>query len=417
MKEKLKVGYVGLGRRGMAVLEHDLLPMRDVEVAYLCDTYPPALQKAAGLFAAAGLPVPRLVADYREILRDASVDAVLLMTGWDGRVEMAEASLLAGKYTATEVGCAFSLAECERLLAAHKRTGAHLMMLENTCYMRRELMLLNVAHRGLFGEIVHCSGGYHHDIRACDLLRGIDGENPHYRIASYRKRNCEQYPTHELGPISKVLGIGRGNRFLSLSSFASKARGLREGARRILGEDSPHAHVTYTQGDIVNTVLTCENGETVLLCLDTTLPRPFSTRNYTIRGTRGMFSEARRVLFFEGMEENLENNEESVRNTYEHPLFKEFLARGIVGGHDGADYLVVRAFIEAAKRGERPPIDTYDTLTWMAIAPLSEASIRAGGAPVEFPDFSDGAWRDTAPLLSKYSLDTVMDDPATPIVP
>jgi hypothetical protein len=278
-------------------------------------------------------------------------------------------------------------------------------------------MVLNVARQGLFGELVHCSGGYHHDIRACDLLRGIDGENPHYRIRSYRERNCEQYPTHELGPIAKVLGIGRGNRFLTLSSFSSKARGLAEGARHILGEDSPHANVPYTQGDIVTTVLTCENGETVLLCLDTTLPRPFSTRNYEVRGTRGMFSESRRVLFFEGMGENLENNEEKSYDTYDHPLFREFSKGEIVGGHGGADYLVLRAFLESVKRGECPPIDTYDTLTWMAVAPLSEASIRAGGVPVPFPDYSEGAWRSRPPLMSKYSLDAVCEDLTTPIVP
>ena len=406
MKDTVRIGYVGLGRRGMAVLEHNILKMPDVEVAWLCDIYAPSLARGAELLARVGRPAPRTTADYREILADESVDAVFLMTGWDGRSEMAEASLLAGKYTATEVGCAFSLAECERLLAAHRRTGAHLMMLENTCYMRRELMVLNVARQGLFGEIVHCSGGYHHDIRACDLLRGIDGENPHYRIGSYRERNCEQYPTHELGPIAKLLGIGRGNRFLTLSSFASKARGLAEGARRILGEDSPHARVSYTQGDIVTTALTCENGETVLLCLDTTLPRPYSTRNYSVRGTLGMFDEARRVLFFDGMGENLENNEEMMQDTYDHPLFREYMASGIEGGHGGADYLVCRAFIEAVMAGEAPPINTYDTLTWMAVAPLSEASIKAGGAPAPFPDYSGGAWQNPPPRLgSKYSLD------------
>ena len=409
MRNTARIGYVGLGRRGMAVLEHNVMKMTDVEIAYLCDTYAPALKDAARLFEQAGREVPRLLADYREILADEAVDAVFLMTGWDGRTALAEAALLAGKHVAVEVGCAFDLSECDRLLAAHKKTGAHLMMLENTCYMRRELMVLNVARQGLFGEIVHCDGGYHHDIRACDLFKGIGGDHPHYRLGSYIDRNCEQYPTHELGPIAKLLGIGHGNRFTSLSSFSSKSCGLREGARKLLGEDSPYASIDYRQGDIVTTVITCENGETVHLCLDTTLPRPYYSRNYTVRGTKGCFDEGRRVLFFEGMEENLENNEEKCFETYEHPLFRSYLKEGITGGHDGADYLVCRAFIEAVKRGEAPPIDTYDTLTWMAVAPLSEASVRAGGAPVPFPDYSEGTWRERPLLVSRYSLDTVSD--------
>ena len=417
LKEQIRIGYVGLGRRGMSVLEQNLVHMRDVEIAYLCDTYPPAMEKARELLLANGRPEPRLVTDYREILVDEGVDAVFLMTGWDGRSEMAEAALLAGKHAAVEVGCAFSLLECGRLLAAHKKTGAHLMMLENTCYMRRELMVLNVARQGLFGEIVHCDGGYHHDLRACDLFKEVGGPNPHYRIGSYIERNCEQYPTHELGPIAKLLGIGHGNRFLTLSSFASKSRGLREGAAHLLGEDSPYASMDYAQGDVITTLITCENGETVHLCLDTTLPRPYYSRNYTVRGTLGGFMEERRVLFFEGMGENLEDNEEKCFETYDHPLFRQYLASGIEGGHSGADYLTCRAFLEAVKAGTPPPIDTYDTLTWMAVAPLSEASIKAGGAPVPFPDYSEGAWRKRAPFVGKYSLDLVCNLPEQPIAP
>ena len=415
MKERIRIGYVGLGRRGTAVLEQNLLGMEDVEVAWLCDTYPPALEAGAALLVSRGRPAPRMTADYRDILADGTVDAVFLMTGWDGRTEMAEASLLAGKYTAVEVGCAFALSECERLLRAHRATGAHLMMLENTCYMRRELMVLNVARRGLFGEIVHCSGGYHHDIRACDLFRDIEEGRPHYRIKSYIERNCEQYPTHELGPIAKLLRIGRGNRFLTVSSFPSRSGGLREAARRILGEESFYAAIDYAQGDIVTTVITCENGETVHLCLDTTLPRPYYSRNYTVRGTRGMFDEGRRVLFFEGMEETLENNEEKCYEAYDHPLFRDYLRSGIEGGHNGADYLVTRAFLEAVKHGEEPPITTYDTLTWMAVAPLSEASVKAGGAPIPFPDYTEGTWQTPPPpSASKYSLDglPISDDPS-----
>ena len=418
MKNKIRIGYIGLGRRGMAVLEHNLLKMSDVAVAWLCDTYAPALEKGAALFTGSETPPPRTTADYREILADPSVDAVFIMTGWDGRMAIVENALLAGKYTAVEVGCAFTLEECERVLAAHKKTGAHLMMLENCCYGRRELMCLRLALEGRFGEIVHCDGGYHHYLPDCELFLQKEGELPHYRLPNYRDRNCEQYPTHELGPIAKVLGIGRGNRFVSLASFASKSRGLPVAAARLRGEESPEAKTAYAQGDIVTTILTCANGETVRLCLDTTLPRPYYSRNFTVRGTLGMYTEERRVLFFEGMTEPCENNEQEMYREYDHPLFREYVEGGMLGGHGGIDFLVCRAFVEAVKRGEIPPINTYDSLTMMAIAPLSEISIKAGGAPVPFPDYTEGAWETpTAPLLSKYSLDAVFADPATPIQP
>ena len=48
---------------------------------------------------------------------------------------------------------------------------------------------------------------------------------------------CENYPTHELGPIAKVLNINRGNRMVSLTSTASCAKGLNDYLKREKGED------------------------------------------------------------------------------------------------------------------------------------------------------------------------------------
>ena len=418
MKDTVRIGYIGLGRRGMAVLKHNVAKMADVEIVTLCDTYEPCLREASDMLVGMGIPAPRLTADYREIVNDPTIDAVFLMMGWDGRSAIAEECLRAGKYTATEVGCAFSLEECERLLAAHKATGAPLMMLENICYARREMMLLRLALEGQFGEIVHCDGGYHHDLCTCELFKDFNPDHPHYRLNSYVERNCEQYPTHELGPIAKILGIGRGNRMVTLSSFASKSRGLKAAASRILGEDSPYAKKDYLQGDIVTTIITCANGETIHLCLDTTLPRPYYSRNLTVRGTRGMFTEDRRILYFEGMPEGLAENEEEMLEKYDHPLFAAYRRDGIEGGHGGADFLVCRAFIEAVKDGSDTPINTFDTLTWMAVAPLSELSIARGGAPVEFPDFTAGAWQDPTPrCTSRYSLDCVNNAQSAKISP
>mgnify|MGYP001053656412 FL=1 len=56
------------------------------------------------------------------------------------------------------------------------------------------------------------------------------------------------------------------------------------------------------------------------------------------------------------------------------------------------DYLVLRAFVESVQKDECPPIDTYDTASWMAITALTEQSIAMGGAPVPVPDFTEGRW-------------------------
>lgn len=426
MKEKIKVGYVGCGGRGNWVIEGCLRHMKDVEIAMICDLRDNGLNKARDLLVEVGRPAPAMTKDYEEVLANPELDAIFIMTGWSNRAEMAAKSLRAGKYTAIEVGCAFDLNECFHLLDAYEETKVPLMMLENCCYSRREMMALNVARQGLFGEIVHCEGGYHHHLPEEDLLRdedhnmlqGVEGEKSHYRIQSYIHRNCEQYPTHELGPIMKILGINRGNKMLTLSSFASKARGMKDAAKKLLGADNMYANINYKQGDVINTLITCQNGETIRLCLDTTLPRPFYSRNFTVRGVDGMYTEDRRVLFLDGMKEDTDlfDNEQEMYEKYDHPLHAEYVKLGERGGHGGIDWLVCRAFVESVKNGTNTPIDAYDTLAMMAIAPLSEASIAQGGAPVQVPDFTRGKWMNREPVVqSKYCLDEVIVDENTKI--
>ena len=419
MKEKIKIGYVGLGRRGYGVLENCFSEMCDVEITMICDLDEEKLNKASEFFAEKGKKMPIATTNYEDVISNPDIDAVVIMTGWQGRAALAKKAMEAGKYAGIEVGCAFDLRECYELIETYERTGVPLMMLENCCYGRREMMALRLVKEGLFGDVVHCDGGYHHVLPECELLSDDHtSRDKHYRIKSYMKRNCEQYPTHELGPIAKVLGINRGNKFLTLSSFASKSGGLKSFARDILGEDSDYTKADYKQGDIITTVITCAGGETVHLCLDTTLPRPYYSRNFTVRGTEGMYTEERKVLYFKGMEEGIKDNENEMFEKYDHPLHSEYVKLGEKGGHGGMDWLVCRAFVESVKNGTNTPIDAYDTVTWMAIAPLSEASIARGGAPVDFPDFTCGKWVDREPVThGKYCLDDVIAVPEVKIFP
>jgi len=197
MKEKIKIGYVGVGRRGHAVLDQCFSEMGDVEIVALCDSSVDALERAKETLLKKGRKEPQLTSNYDDILNNPEIDAVILMIGWQGRADMAIKSMYAGKYTAIEVGCAFDISECYQLVDAYEKTGVPLMMLENCCYGRKEMMALNVAEQGLFGEIAHCDGGYCHYLPDDELLKDIDGEKTHYRIQSYIRRNCETYPTHE----------------------------------------------------------------------------------------------------------------------------------------------------------------------------------------------------------------------------
>ena len=414
MKETVQIGYIGIGRRGRGMLKSCFARMKDVHVKTVCDLIPDRVTLGQELVQSQAGYTPAGTTDYHDILNDPEIDAVIIMTGWSGRPALAMESMRAGKYTAIEVGCADTLEECFDLVRTYEETGVPVMMLENCCYGRREMMLYHMASLGLFGEIVHCTGGYMHYLNEVELF--LDMDRDHYRLPHYVSRNRENYPTHELGPLSKLLRIHRGNRLVSLSSFASKSRGLKSYAAEKLGADHELAKTDFKQGDIVTTVLTCAGGETIVLTLDTTLPRAYYSRNIGVRGTKGMSYEDTRVVFLEGMEEKVRDNEAEFFEKYDHPLHREYESMGTRGGHGGMDWLVCRAFVESVKAGTDTPIDAYDTATWLAIGPLSEQSIAQGGKPLEIPDFTHGLWQTDRPVLrGKYCLDEVCEDGSIPI--
>ena len=428
-KEKIKIGWVGVGRRGTGMLNGVVAPMcaemGDVEVAVLCDKYQPALERGIEILREKGCPQPIATNNYQDVLANPDIDAIVIMTPWEGRAQMAIQAMRAGKYVGIEVGCAFDLKECYDLVDAYEETGVPVMMLENCCYDRREMMAYNLCEQGLLGEVVHCDGAYGHELPKTELFKENE-EGRHYRIKNYIHRNCEQYPTHELGPISKLLRLNRGNKMLTLSSFASKSGGLKQYAKDHIGEDSPYANMDYKQGDIIDTIITCLNGATIHLRLDTTLPRSYYSRNFTIRGTKGMVSEEGNTVIFddmplpyyEGMTDGMKNknNEEEMFKLYDHPLHREYQAKGTKEGHGGMDWLVMRAFFESVKNGTNTPIDAYDTALWLSIASLSEASITQGGAPVVVPDFTKGKWLNREPVIEgKYCLDKVCVDESVEI--
>lgn len=107
---------------------------------------------------------------------------------------------------------------------------------------------------------------------------------------------------------------------------------------------------------------------------------------------------------FEFNAKGLWGNAEQYEEKYTHPVWENYHP---TGGHDGMDYLVISAFLEAMTSGKRPPIDVYDAAAYMAITALSEESILKGSAPVMIPDFTRGKWymRDDIDYSLKYNLD------------
>ena len=153
MKEVLNVGVIGLGNRGSNLLENCILPQPGVRVLAVCDNYEDRREKGVQLVTAAGQPAPRAAADYREVLAMPEIDAVVIMASWESHLNLACDAMRAGKYTAVEVAGAYSVEDCWKLVRTHEETGVPCMMLENCCFGRDELMVLNMVRQGLFDEV------------------------------------------------------------------------------------------------------------------------------------------------------------------------------------------------------------------------------------------------------------------------
>lgn len=400
---KLKIGLIGLGQRGAAYgmadgsigLLGNILNNSDVLVTALCDSREERINFAAEKVIAAGQKKPLLTTDYKEVL-SGGVDVVIVCTSWASHVEVALEAMKTGIAVGIEVGGTHDLDDMKKLVATYEKTKTPFMFLENCCYNKDELLVTSLARNGKLGEICYCHGAYCHDLR--NEITEVGLKRGHYRLEEYKNHNCENYPTHELGPIVKLLGITRGNKFTRLTAMASKSRGLDE---YINSHDEVSAlkGVKFRQGDVVTTAIECENGELITLKLDTTLPRLYD-REITVSGTKGYYNQTLRSVVLDGdrfdHEKNVIQDSLNSQDDYDEYLpddWKTITEEQLKTGHGGMDFVMLKHFFIAVKNKEEMPIDVYEACAMMCVTALSEESIKKGGAPVEVPDFTNGAYK------------------------
>lgn len=405
----VRVGFIGVGLRGQSHLELALL-RNDIEVIAICDIQQRMIDMSLELIKKSGKPKPQVIMEgptgYKKLLDNKNIDAVIISTPWEWHYAMCIDAMNAKKYTGCEVITGMTIEECTNLVATSEKTGMPLMMLENVCYRRDVMAVLNMVSQNVLGELIHLQGGYQHDLRAVKFNDGksaygggVEFGSKAFSEAQWRTqhsvdRNGDLYPTHGIGPIAMMTNINRGNRFTQLASYSTKSRGLHDYIVKTGGKDHPNAKVNFKLGDVVTTMIQTANGETILLQHDTNLPRPYSL-GFRVQGTEGIWMDVNKSIYIESKSAKPHQWEDAQPwlEKYDHPLWRRFGSDAAGAGHGGMDWFVLNAFVEAAKRKVNTPQDVYDAVTWSAITPLSEMSIQKGGASVEFPDFTGGKWK------------------------
>lgn len=395
---RARIGLIGVGLRGTNHLQN-LLYRNDIVIPAICDIDKERIDIAVNMIIKAGGKKPAVYADnelsYLNMLERDDLDGVVIATPWEWHTPMAVATMKAGKYAGVEVSAANTIEECWDLVNTSELTKMPCMILENVCYRRDVMAILNMVRQGLFGELMHLQCGYQHDLRHVKFEPGVEfGEKgvheAKWRTAHSVHRNGDLYPTHGIGPIGTYLNINRGNRFLSLTSTATKSRGLHEYIIEKAGKEHPNAQVDFKLGDIITTVIKTSNEESIVVTHDTNLPRPYSL-GFRVQGTKGIWMNDGDMIFIEGESPSHEwEPSKSYLEQYDHPLWKRHQDKATGSGHGGMDFFVIHAFIEAIKRKAPVPLDVYDAAAWSVISPLSELSIAGGGTPQFFPDFTRG---------------------------
>lgn len=415
--QKVKLAIIGTGLRGQNHLDL-VLRRNDAELVAICDINDRMLNMSKERITKSGKPQPKVYTGnpyaWKEMLSKHALDGVIIATPWEWHKEMIIGSIEAGvKYVGTEVMLGITLQDHWDVVKAAEAGKAQVMMLENVCYRRDVMAVLNMVRKDMFGEMVHLQGGYQHDLRE---VKFNDGEHAYgygvefgekgFSEAAWRTghsvtRNGDLYPTHGIGPIAHYININRGNRFVNLCSFSSKARGLHDYVVKKGGPDHPNAKVNFKLGDVVTTNISCANGETILLQHDTNLPRPYSL-GFRVQGTKGLWMDLNRSIYIEGQSPKAHQWEPAKEwlDKYDHPLWQRWTKEADGAGHGGMDFFVIHSFIEAIKRQVPTPMDVYDAATWSAVTPLSEQSIELGNETVSFPDFTAGQWMYRKPVFA-----------------
>ena len=356
--KQVNMAVIGCGKRGFGLLKDILLNMKDVAIIGVCDLYPDRVERAAAKVEERTGKRPFGSVNHEDILKMEALDAVLVSTSWETHVEVAIDAMKAGIPVALEVGGAYSIERLWEMVRVQENTRVPLMLMENCCFGKTELLGTALLRNGLLGELVHAHGCYGHYL--CEEIANGDIKR-HYRLRNYLMRNCENYPTHELGPIAKALNINRGNQMLSLVSVASKARGMEDYINRHADEYPELVGKEFRQGDIINTIITCADGSTVTLRLDTTLPRSYA-REFTLRGTRGLYEQATNSVYLDGEKEFWETDEyyRTVNNNatryeadYLPDVWRNITPEDIASGHGGMDGIEFRVFVDTLKKRSR----------------------------------------------------------------
>ncbi|MEX0771575.1 MAG: Gfo/Idh/MocA family oxidoreductase [Balneolales bacterium] len=399
--DTVRIGVIGLGNRGSGALRR-LSHIDGVDIRALCDLVPEKVNAGIETLQETSHTPDKYSGgenEWKKLCEREDIDLVYICTPWHLHTPMAVFAMEHDKHAASEIPAAKTIEECWELVETSERTRKHFMMLENVCYDFFEMVTLNMARHGFFGEIIHGEGAYIHQLIDSNFSK--DNYEGMWRLKENIGRNGNLYAQHGLGPIAQLMDLNHGDQMDYMVSVSSKDFMMGDRAKELAADDSfwePYTDKSY-RGNINTSTIRTKKGKTIMLQHDVTSPRPYS-RIHMVSGTKGIAQKypepARIATSHEGWlsEEQFKALEEE----YTPEITKRIgeLARQ-VGGHGGMDTIMDWRLIDCLRNGIPLDMNVYDAALWSSIGPLSEWSVANRSNSVSVPDFTNGAWETNKP--------------------
>ncbi|MCK9412897.1 MAG: Gfo/Idh/MocA family oxidoreductase [Prolixibacteraceae bacterium] len=392
----VRVGIIGLGQRGPSHVQRMSI-IEGVEIRALCDLLPEKAEAAKKNLEGTGHN-PGLYAggrdEWKKLCDRDDLDLVIITTPWYMHAEMGIYAMEHGKHVASEVPAAGTIEECWKLVETAERTRKHFMMMENDAYMEFQMLTLNMARKGFFGEVVHGDCAYNTSKMKNNFSKSLYWDM--WWLKQYASRKGNIYPTHGLGPVSQIMDINRGDSFDFLVSVESNDFMMNRRAMELAETDDffkPFTGKDY-RGNMNVTVIRTKKGRTIMLQHDATSPSPHNII-HGISGTKGTaLYDPQPPRLATGNHEWVSQEEfQKLKEKYTPEIFMKMGTLARDSGHGGSDLLLSWRLIDCLHNGLPLDQDVYDAASLSSVIPLSEWSVRNRSNSVDIPDFTAGKWR------------------------
>jgi hypothetical protein len=404
----VRVGFIGLGDRGSEAVKR-LSFIDGVEITALCDIRKAALDGSQKYLQSAGRPAAReFTGDdlaWKKLVELSDLDLIYIVTPWIWHTQMAVNAMENGKHVCCEVPIARTIDEAWQLVETSEKTRKHCMMLENCCYDFFELLTLNMARQGMFGDLIHGEGAYIHNLLEMNFRKPVDDQQTDdaytnmWRLRENATRNGNVYPTHGLGPVCQALNINRGDKMEHLSSVSTSDFSMGPKEKELVAGDPFYNEWKDSKfrGNLNTSIIKTALGKTIMVQHDTSSTQPYS-RIHLVKGTKGMVCKYPIEHIALGEEWADESKMKELYEKYTPEIVKRVgeMAKK-VGGHGGMDFIMDWRTIDCLRNGLPLDQNVYDGALWSSIAPLSEWSVANNSQSIVVPDFTGGSWKTNKP--------------------